>query len=158
MNRWLIVPGISLWAATAAWAQTHPIVGTWERVDDRGRLEVMNLQDGRGIKNKHREDGSIRRIEIYRWTTADQGPEGSGMIKVTAEYRPDDAGELVDQGEGLEVPVTYSVSADENELTLVLGGFVTELWTKSERSIVDPEGGTAVSASSWAQIKESVRE
>jgi len=158
MNRWLIVLGVSLWATTAAWAQTHPLVGTWERVDDRGRLEVMNLQeDGRGIKNKHREDGSIRRVEIYRWTAADQGSEGSGTIKVTAEYRPDDAGELVDQGEGLEIPVTYSVSADGNELTLVLGGFVTEVWTKSDRSVVDPERATAVTPSSWAQVKGSAK-
>ena len=158
MNRWLIVLGVSLWATTAAWAQTHPTVGTWERVDDKGRLEVMNFQEhGRGIKNKHREDGSIRRIEIYRWTTADQGSEGSGMIKVTAEYRPDDAGELFDYGEGLEVPVTYSVSADGNELILVLAGFLTEVWTKSDRLIVDPERATAVTPSSWAQAKGSAK-
>jgi len=140
------------------WGQAHPLMGTWERVDNKGRLEVLTLQEeGRGIKNKYAEDGTIRKIEIYAWNTPDKGGEGSGMIKVTAEYKKDEAGNWVNMGEGLEVPVTYLVLDDGSQLTLVLGGLVTEVWTRSDRSIVDPEMATAVAHRSWGEIKETLR-
>ena len=82
-----------------------------------------------------------------------QPPRAPAPSRVTAEYRPDDAGNLVNQGEGLEVPVTYTVSEGGDQLTLVLARIVTEVWTKSQRTVVDPERVTAVTERSWGQVK-----
>ena len=68
-------------APQEGWTQ-HPLVGAWERTDDRDRLEVLVVEEGgRAVKNKHRPDGSIRRVEIIQWSTSDAATEGAGTIK-----------------------------------------------------------------------------
>ena len=118
---------------------------------------VQFQEGGRGINNKYAEDGTLRRMEIHAWSTADNNREGEGTIKVVAKYKKDEEGVWVNTGEGLEVPITYSISEDGNEGTIVLGGFITEMWTRSNRSIVDPESATAVPNRSWGEIKGTIR-
>ena len=155
MRGWMIGVVVLVAGLGAVWGQTHPLVGTWERLDSKGRLEVLSLQEGgRGIKNMDSSEGGIRKIQIVTWSTSDAGKEGSGALKIMAEYKPDEAGVFqLTAGEGLQGSVTYAVSDDGTQLSLVLGGLITEQWTKSSRAIVDPEQATAVTGGSWGRIK-----